>query len=150
MYKFFLENTARLASRGEIGAAVRKRQDGAQTHLRRRLSCTMHSTLSHLQLPQGAPSTTSHRTLRALQDTQALAARLLVIFPFAPTLVSEVEPVLCFCGLALPVAVEDGGGVALVENAGEFGPASTELAGAGDTDRWFELLSSIPTTKSLY
>lgn len=41
-------------------------------------SCTIHSTLSHLQFPHGAPSTTSHRTLRARHDTQALAARLLV------------------------------------------------------------------------
>jgi hypothetical protein len=48
------------------------------THFRRRLSWTTHSTLSHLQLPQGAPSTTSQRTLRARQLTQARAARLLV------------------------------------------------------------------------
>lgn len=39
----------------------------------------MHSTPSHRQLPQGAPSTTSHLTFRARQDTQARAARLLVI-----------------------------------------------------------------------
>jgi hypothetical protein len=103
----------------------------------------MHSTLSHLQLPQGAPSTTSHRTLRALQDTQALAARLLAIF--GPPLVSEVEPVLCFCCLALAV---DAGGVILERSAGEVEPASTELTGAGDTDRWFELLSAISNKES--
>lgn len=49
------------------------------THFRRRLSCTMHSTLSHRQLPHGAPSTTSQRTLRARHETQARAARRLVI-----------------------------------------------------------------------
>jgi hypothetical protein len=38
------------------------------------------STLSHRQLPQGAPSTTSQRTLRARHETQARAARRLVIF----------------------------------------------------------------------
>lgn len=55
-----------------------------KTHFRRRLSCTMHSTLSHRQFPHGAPSTTSHRTLRARHETQALAARLLVTFAGAP------------------------------------------------------------------
>jgi hypothetical protein len=40
----------------------------------------MHSTLSHLQFPQGLCSTTSQRTLRARHDTQALAARRLVFF----------------------------------------------------------------------
>lgn len=130
---FVPENTVHPTGDGD-GGKIRERQDGVQTHLRRRLSCTMHSTLSHLQLPQGAPSTTSHRTLRALQDTQALAARLLVIFAFGPPLLSEVEPVLCFFCWALPVAVDDGG-VVPGEAAGEFEPASTELAGAGDTDR---------------
>jgi hypothetical protein len=48
------------------------------TYFRRRLSCTTHSTLSHRQLPHGAPSTTSQRTLRARHETQARAARLLV------------------------------------------------------------------------
>ena len=43
----------------------------------------MHSTSSHLQLPHGAPSTTSQRTLRARQDTQARAARRFVILPSA-------------------------------------------------------------------
>lgn len=56
---------------------------GGKTHFRLRLSCTTHSTLSHLQFPQGAPSTTSHRTFRARHETQALAARLFVIFPGA-------------------------------------------------------------------
>jgi hypothetical protein len=36
------------------------------------------STLSHLQFPQGAPSTTSQRTLRARHETQARAARRFV------------------------------------------------------------------------
>jgi fructose-bisphosphate aldolase class 1 len=36
------------------------------------------STLSQRQFPQGAPSTTSHRTLRARHDTQARAARRFV------------------------------------------------------------------------
>lgn len=39
------------------------------TYFLRRLSCTTHSTLSHLQLPQGAPSTTSHLTFLARQLT---------------------------------------------------------------------------------
>lgn len=45
----------------------------------------MHSTSSHLQLPQGAPSTTSQRTLRARHDTQARAARRFVTLPSATT-----------------------------------------------------------------
>src|SRR5690554_1036681 len=44
----------------------------------------MHSTLSHLQFPQGAPSTTSHRTFLARHETQARAARLLVTFGGPP------------------------------------------------------------------
>src|SRR5437764_118199 len=46
----------------------------------------MHSTLSHLQFPHGEPSTTSHRTLRARQDTHARAALRLATFvaPWAP------------------------------------------------------------------
>ena len=69
-----------------------------RTHFRRRLSWTMHSTLSHLQFPQGAPSTTSHRTFRARHETQALAARLLV------TLVGADESVV------LPARFFGGGG----------------------------------------
>lgn len=38
----------------------------------------MHGTLSHLQFPHGDPSTTSQRTLRARQLTQASTARRLV------------------------------------------------------------------------
>ena len=105
--------------------------------MRRRLSWTTHSTLSHLQLPQGAPSTTSHRTFLALHDTQALAARLLVIF--GPPLASEVEPVLCFCCLELDV---EAGGVVL-DRLGDIEPAAAELIGAGDTDRRLESLSAI-------
>ena len=56
---------------------------GSQTYFRRRLSWTTHSTSSHLQLPHGAPSTTSQRTLRARHDTQARAARRFVILPSA-------------------------------------------------------------------
>lgn len=41
----------------------------------------MHSTPSQRQLPQGAPSTTSHLTFRARQETQARAARLFVDLP---------------------------------------------------------------------
>ena len=64
-------------------------------HFRLRLSWTMHSTLSHLQFPQGAPSTTSHRTLRALQETHARAARLLVILPAAFASVVESDRFFC-------------------------------------------------------
>jgi hypothetical protein len=84
----------------------------------------MHSTLSHLQLPQGAPSTTSQRTLRALHETQARAARLFVILD--EPLASDVEPVLCFCWLA-PV---EAGGVDL-ETVGDVEPAPAE---SGDID----------------
>lgn len=38
----------------------------------------MQGTLSHLQFPHGDPSTTSQRTLRARQLTQARTARRLV------------------------------------------------------------------------
>lgn len=40
----------------------------------------MQGTLSHLQFPHGDPSTTSQRTLRARQLTQARTARRLVTF----------------------------------------------------------------------
>ena len=55
------------------------------TYFLRRLSFTTHSTLSHLQFPHGKVSTTSQRTLRARQETHALAARRLVIFGGADT-----------------------------------------------------------------
>jgi hypothetical protein len=60
----------RAAVPGQIGNNDARWKDvdsDGDTHFRRRLSCTTHSTLSHLQLPQGAPSTTSQRTLRARQ-----------------------------------------------------------------------------------
>lgn len=41
----------------------------------------MHSTLSHLQLLHGTPSTTSQRTLRARHEAQARAARRFVTLP---------------------------------------------------------------------
>lgn len=69
---------------------VEKHRDKAVTegakdpHLRRRLSCTMHSTLSQRQLPHGNCSTTSQRTLRALQEAQARAARRLVTLALFP------------------------------------------------------------------
>lgn len=68
------------------------RKKGVVTHFRRRLSWTMHSTLSHLQFPQGKCSTTSHRTLRALQDAHARGARRFVTL-LALSFVSAVEPV---------------------------------------------------------
>lgn len=42
----------------------------------------MQSTLSHLQLLHGIPSTTSHLTLRVRHDTQARAALRFVCFWF--------------------------------------------------------------------
>jgi hypothetical protein len=60
-----------------------RRLDAEPTYFRLRLSWTTHSTSSHRQLPQGAPSTTSQRTLRARHDTQARAARRLVTLPSA-------------------------------------------------------------------
>ena len=76
-----------------------------KTHFRLRLSCTTHSTLSHLQFPQGAPSTTSHRTFRARHETQALAARLFVIFPGAD---GSVAPTRFFGAADVWVAVFGG------------------------------------------
>lgn len=66
------------------------------------------STLSQRQFPQGAPSTTSQRTLRARQETQARAARRLVTFvgcsesPDGEDLFLDFSPVL--------VAVDAGDG----------------------------------------
>lgn len=49
---------------------------GKQTDFLRLLSVTTHLTSSNLQLVHGEPfSTTSHRTLRALQQQQAFDAR---------------------------------------------------------------------------
>lgn len=75
------------------------------------------STLSQRQFPQGAPSTTSHRTLRARHDTQARAARRFV------TLCGGSEPSSVdarFFDLSL--------GRPLVEEAWSAG------SGEGDTD----------------
>lgn len=66
-------------TKGGQGGKKRVGNGSSLTYFLLRDSCTTHSTLSHRQLPQGAPSTTSQRTLRARHDTQALAARLLVI-----------------------------------------------------------------------
>ncbi|KAK1655270.1 hypothetical protein BDP81DRAFT_1625 [Colletotrichum phormii] len=78
-----LQDTARRRFRhGHTGELRRP----GQTYFRRRLSWTTHSTLSHLQLPQGAPSTTSQRTLRARQLTQARAAlRFVILVGGAPS-----------------------------------------------------------------
>ena len=74
-----LQRTARLRASGGGRGLWPGARNWAGTYFRRRLSCTTHSTLSHLQLPHGAPSTTSQRTLRARHETQARAARRLVI-----------------------------------------------------------------------
>jgi hypothetical protein len=93
-------------------------RESKATHFRLRLSCTMHSTSSHRQLPQGAPSTTSQRTLRARHDTQARAARRLVTLP------SVVETDALFFGdCAVPVTDRGAGG------------GVPELGGAEDEDR---------------
>lgn len=84
------------------------------TYFRLRLSWTTHSTSSHRQLPQGAPSTTSQRTLRARHDTQARAARRFVTLP------SEATDVRFFGDAA--VSVVDGGA----------GGGDMELATPGD------------------
>jgi len=54
----------------------------SKTHFLRRLSSTLQSALSHLQLPHGNPSTTSHLTLRARHIVQARAALRFVGFWF--------------------------------------------------------------------
>jgi len=91
--------------------------------------------LSHLQLPQGAPSTTSQRTLRALQETQARAARLLVTF--WPALESEAVEVVRFFFCcdddevdAAFVATEDGA----VEEVGEDESCGAKAVGVGERD----------------
>lgn len=72
---------------------VRKKR--VVTHFRRRLSWRMQSTLSQRQFPQGKCSTTSHRTLRALQEAHARGARRFVtlLALSALSFVSAVEPV---------------------------------------------------------
>lgn len=101
-----------------------------KTHLRRRLSCTMHSTLSHRQLPQGAPSTTSQRTFRALQDTQARAARLLVTF--WPPLDSEADKLsFLFGDVDVAFVVADGP----LEEVGEAESSGAVGVGEGDMER---------------
>lgn len=74
------------------------------THFRRRLSWTMQSTLSQRQFPQGNCSTTSHRTLRALQDAHARGARRFVTL-LALSFASAVEPCRF---LACASAVDEG------------------------------------------
>lgn len=85
---------------------LRAREKRAVTHFRRRLSWTMQSTLSQRQFPQGNCSTTSHRTLRALQDAHARGARRLVtlLALSALSFVSAVEP---FRFLACASAVDE-------------------------------------------
>lgn len=75
----------RLKSRIALPPTLPGLPTGPRTYFRLRLSCTTHSTSSQRQFPQGAPSTTSHRTLRARQDTQARAARRLVALPSPAT-----------------------------------------------------------------
>lgn len=67
---------------------LRARERGV-TYFRRRLSWTTHSTPSQRQLPQGNCSTTSQRTLRALQDAHARGARRLVTL--LPSFLRDVE-----------------------------------------------------------
>lgn len=67
----------------------------------------MHtSTLSQRQFPQGAPSTTSQRTLRARHDTQARAARRLVTLcggasPPSPVIDARFTPIVLSPALVL-------------------------------------------------
>lgn len=77
------------------------------------------STLSHLQFPQGLCSTTSHLTLRARHDTQALAARRLVFF-CASAAEPETDPVVVAVesDLFLPT------GLPLSPPAGFLGPSA--------------------------
>ncbi len=66
------------------------------------------STLSHRQFPQGAPSTTSQRTLRARHETQARAARRLVTFCGASELLSPPGAAL-FLDLSVGSATDGDG-----------------------------------------
>ena len=71
------------------------------------------STLSQRQFPQGAPSTTSHRTLRARHDTQARAARRFVIFSgCSESPDGEERFLLFFSGAVFDVDVGDDGAAA--------------------------------------
>jgi len=76
----------------------------------------MHSTSSHLQLPQGAPSTTSQRTLRARHDTHALAARRFVTLP------SEATDARFFGDVDAVSVVDGGAGGGDMELAGPVDP----------------------------
>ena len=102
------------------------------THFRLRLSWTTHVTLSHLQLPQGAPSTTSHRTLRARHETQARAARRFVTF--AAPLGSVAVAGRFLEGVVSPsaVGVADAGGGELPSSWGES--AAAEADGDAEPD----------------
>lgn len=93
----------------------------------------MHSTLSHRQFPQGAPSTTSQRTFRALQETQARAARLLVIFwlPFESD-VAELDFLLGDDDDDVSLAEPDGS--SLEEGVGDAEARGARAVGAGDGD----------------
>lgn len=92
------------------------------TYLRRRLSWTMHSTLSHRQLLHGIPSTTSQRTLRARHDAQARAARRFVTLP------SPLACVRFFGDCVVSVAGAAGGAIELGGAAGDTGDGVSPLS----------------------
>lgn len=81
---------------GNVWGQSKELKGRGNSHLRRRLSWTMQSTLSQRQFPHGYCSTTSQRTLRALQEAQARAARRLVTLLFPPA--SDFESARLFDG----------------------------------------------------
>lgn len=118
----------------EIGDAGSRLKVGERlTHFRRRLSWTTHSTLSHLQLPQGAPSTTSQRTLRALQLTHARAAlRFVILAGGAPSLRSAVdEERFLPCSCSDDVSALDSSFFASVGGAGSSSTAAVKADRSG-------------------
>lgn len=117
---------------------LHSRDDFADTHFRLRLSWTTQVTLSQRQFPQGAPSTTSHRTFLARHDTHARAARRFVILaapadsvPVDSRFLVRAVSVVEFIAVA-PVSTGDPEAGVLLEASGES--AGTDPAGEADRD----------------
>lgn len=94
----------------------------------------MHSTSSQRQFPQGAPSTTSQRTLRALQDTQARAARRFVTLP-------SVVPEVRFLGEAAVSVAEVAAGAESEAGGGDAEPAGPEDDRGEGESPWSDIMS---------
>jgi hypothetical protein len=118
------------------------------------------STLSQRQFPQGAPSTTSHRTFRARQDTQARAARRFVIFSGCSESPEGEALFLLFFSLEAfaEVAVGDGGAaepceasVCMAMVVVKFDPVRAEwllIDNFSYGNFWYELVTEIQQVRN--